>query len=49
MIFTRRFGALRARTVVPSVTERDRELDDHGDSRFTDQHSAQTDNEESAA
>jgi hypothetical protein len=49
MIFTRRFGALRARTMFPSVTERDRELEQHGDSRFIDEHPAQTENEESAA
>jgi hypothetical protein len=49
MIFTRRFGALRARTVVPSVPERDREVEYHGDSRFVDARSAQTENEESAA
>ena len=37
MILTRRFGALRARPVFPSVTEQDEELTYFGDVRQLDQ------------
>jgi hypothetical protein len=37
MIFTRNFGALRARTVFPAVTERDEESGRQDDVRFLDE------------
>ena len=48
MIFTRRFGALRARPVFQSVTQKDDELEYYGDVRFLDK-TAETDREESVA
>jgi len=48
MIFTRRFGALRARPVFQSVTQRDEELEYYGDVRFIDK-PAEADREESVA
>lgn len=49
MIFTRRFGALRAFNPNPSVAEWDRELEEHADSRFIEQNPAHNENEESVA
>ena len=48
MIFTRRFGALRARPVFQSVTQQDEKLEYYGDVRFIDK-PAETDREVSVA
>ena len=50
MIFTRRFGALRARPVFQSVTQWDNELEYYGDVRFLDKPAEnETETEESVA
>jgi hypothetical protein len=49
MIFTRRFGALRARPVFPSVVEREDWLDYFGDVSSTDSTPEPARSDESAA
>lgn len=43
MLFTRSFGALRARSLFFAATERDEETGNHGDPRFLNEDANRTD------
>jgi len=50
MLFTRSFGALRARDMLFRFkTDRDRERESYGDLQYTDENATRTGTEESAA